>query len=400
MKAIIYLLISFLLTTGYCFSQSNYGYGQVSTSGICSGVFVDTFALIANRTPTLDQIKFGSNVSLPSKCLSNMNDKLITEINKYRSQDKANIQSIINNYCSHMKGWVEYNPGTCSAGGPPPICPANHWYQNPSQAMNDYYNERNKIYNQRLKELQAKKLELMNEACNCWLTDLKQNNFKPTYTQTNLYPSNNTQTYQTTGIKIPCMNGDCPVGFSCQNGYCVESNIQSNIKNNTGLDYETQDKIADKVKDVAVDKILDYAAKKFKDLALLRGFYKAVTDNPYTTVITGVFETTNIGTYSSIYQSELTKAQANANQLEKLYEEQRRYKNNLNMTTANVQQRKNDIAKYRSELGKNIFNLNNAADGIEREKELGSCNCYNVLNYNNGLVVNSLTNIMNKQIDW
>jgi hypothetical protein len=395
----VFLIVLSLLNTICVFGQYDKMTILENSKGLCNGIFLNMDALIANRTPTLNDIKFASNIALPSKCLNNLNDKLWNEILGYQNQDKNNVQSIVNNYCSHIRGWVEYNPGTCQAGGPPPICSANHWYQDPSKAMNDFYNERNKIYNKRLKELEIKKRRLMEEACSCWLLDLKENNFKPAYTKTNLYQSDKTQSYQTTSVKIPCLNGTCPVGFKCVNGYCVESSIQSNLKDNTTLSYESQDRIKEKLKDIAIDKVLDYAEKKFKDLALLRSFYKVIANNPSAMVIKGVFEPTQIGTYSSIYQTELVKTQQNANQLEKLYEEQRRYKYNLNMTTANVEQRKTNIAKYRSELAKNVFNLNNAADGIDREKELGTCNCYNVLSYNNSLIAQALNDLIEKPFE-
>ena len=401
MKVIIAVCIC-IFTFQYLAAQNNNATYIENSQGLCYGIYIDLEGLIANRTPTLDQLKFGSNINLPSTCLSNMNDELQKEINKYHSQDKSNIQYIINNYCSHMKGWVEYKPGTCQAGGPPPICPANHWYQNPSQAMDDYYNERNKICNERLKELKSKKIELMNKACNCWLSDLKENNFKPTNKKSTAYRNDNTKLYQTTAIKIPCFNGACPIGYECVNGFCREVEIQKNIKEEYNFTYDDQDKIADKIvdktKDIAIEAVLDYTVKKFKDLVVLKSFYQIVKSNPASAVLSA-FDYSMLGTFSTIYQNELIKAQSNANKIEILYEEQRRNKNNFNMKAANIEQLKNDIDKYKNELRKNIFNLNNSADGIEREKELGSCNCYNVLNYNNSLVAKALTELMNKPIN-
>jgi hypothetical protein len=46
---------------------------------------------------------------------------------KWKRADDADWQRIANEYCSHKNGWIEINPGTCSAGGPPPICTADHW---------------------------------------------------------------------------------------------------------------------------------------------------------------------------------------------------------------------------------------------------------------------------------
>ncbi|MGN6420990.1 MAG: hypothetical protein ACTHMC_25990 [Pseudobacter sp.] len=38
-------------------------------------------------------------------------------------------------------GWEEKSPGTCSAGGPPPICPANHWFKTTTAASMAKYNK-------------------------------------------------------------------------------------------------------------------------------------------------------------------------------------------------------------------------------------------------------------------
>lgn len=40
-----------------------------------------------------------------------------------------------------QEGWEEYRPGTCSAGGPPPICPANHWFRTDVSKSMAKYNE-------------------------------------------------------------------------------------------------------------------------------------------------------------------------------------------------------------------------------------------------------------------
>jgi hypothetical protein len=395
------MVILFSLAINECQAQNLNSTYYKNAKGLCDGILIDLGDLISKRTPTIDQIEFSENTfSLPSKCVANLNDKLLLQIVAYKRQDSANAQSIINNYCAHMRGWVEYHPGTCQAGGPPPICPVNHWYQSPYQATQDFYNERNKIFNERLRNLNGIKKSLMLEACNCWLNDLKGHSIGKTNYKTKVFQSDKNQSYQSTEIKLPCVNGNCPTGFTCVNGYCVEKSIESNIEDNTLLKKEYQPIIADKLVDMATDKVLDYVAQKFKQIALLKTFYNAATENPYSQVVTGVFENTQMGTYTHIYQNELVKAQTSAAKLESLYEEQRRYKNNQNMTTDNIEERKTEMAKYRSELARDIFNIAEAADGIMREKELGSCSCYNVLNYQTSIVTSSIRNLVDKKIVW
>jgi len=69
---------------------------------------------------------------------------------------------------SAQSGWKEYSPGTCGAGGPPPICPVNHWYSvSVSEAMREYNalveKELDKIKNEQNKydkEIGKKKAEI------------------------------------------------------------------------------------------------------------------------------------------------------------------------------------------------------------------------------------------------
>lgn len=45
----------------------------------------------------------------------------------------------INRRKSAQSGWKEHKPGTCTAGGPPPICPVDHWYRvSVAEAMREY----------------------------------------------------------------------------------------------------------------------------------------------------------------------------------------------------------------------------------------------------------------------
>ena len=58
---------------------------------------------------------------------------------KDKEYEIENETSWVNRRKSAESGWKEYSPGTCSAGGPPPICSADHWYQvSVSEAMAEY----------------------------------------------------------------------------------------------------------------------------------------------------------------------------------------------------------------------------------------------------------------------
>lgn len=55
-------------------------------------------------------------------------------------------QSWKNRLKTAKEGWEEYNPGTCGAGGPPPICVVNHWFKvDVKRAMEKYEEYKDKF---------------------------------------------------------------------------------------------------------------------------------------------------------------------------------------------------------------------------------------------------------------
>lgn len=104
--------------------------------------------LLYEITPDIKEIHLSlGNSSKSTECLKEVQKSLI----KYRDEGRNRARVMANKYCTHKSGWVEYNPGTCDAGGPPPICPVNHWYKNVN-SMNMYNQDNNKIYQQRKQE--------------------------------------------------------------------------------------------------------------------------------------------------------------------------------------------------------------------------------------------------------
>lgn len=81
------------------------------------------------------------------ECRQKLNE-MIAEWNR----EDANDKSLHNRYQSALDGWVEKEPGMCSAGGPPPICPANHWIKDPDRAMDEFNKFISTIKNRREKQ--------------------------------------------------------------------------------------------------------------------------------------------------------------------------------------------------------------------------------------------------------
>lgn len=80
-----------------------------------------------------------------------------------KKEEIENSDSWKNRRKSAQQGYKEKKPGTCSAGGPPPICVANHWYLvGTAQAIKEYkkfeqeaYDKIEKEYNKKLNNLES-----------------------------------------------------------------------------------------------------------------------------------------------------------------------------------------------------------------------------------------------------
>lgn len=138
------------------------GKGQTTPHAIKNGVLICNdsngtvystreFKEIMNeRTPQLSEVLSGSGgIHIYGDCSDQISKMLLN----YKNSDGSGSDEIrlANQYCSHVAGWIEFDPGACSAGGPPPICKINHWYKDPNRSMSIWKNEQSKIYTQRLK---------------------------------------------------------------------------------------------------------------------------------------------------------------------------------------------------------------------------------------------------------
>ena len=119
--------------------------GNVLYSCPVSEVFGD------RRIPSLSEIRLNAGLTgtLSAACQQQIEDAR----ERYGKSDGsgADERRILNQFCSHKEGWVEYNPGACEAGGPPPICPVDHWYKDPN-SMNKWNQLQQAKYNERLQE--------------------------------------------------------------------------------------------------------------------------------------------------------------------------------------------------------------------------------------------------------
>lgn len=117
---------------------------------------VDFNGIMNQRIPAF------SLVGINSDCINQINQKL----QDFKQQDLNQQRLLTNQYNSHREGWVEKVPGTCNAGGPPPICPVDHWIRDP-QAMSKWDADQRKVK-------AAREGELYGISNNCQIAYQKQ----------------------------------------------------------------------------------------------------------------------------------------------------------------------------------------------------------------------------------
>jgi hypothetical protein len=174
---------------------------------------------------------------------------------QWMAEDMAQIDYLTNVFCSCRAGWTEYVPGTCKAGGPPPICPANHWYRDPdslskwSKENDAVREERSKVWN--------------NALCGCMCDYLQKEAarlpaFPPQHEPahiarglpTTLSPSSSQNALSACRVTADCAlsapGSICSPAGSCQ--------FPSTV-------------VADQLKDVASDHLIEYALKGIEAFA-------------------------------------------------------------------------------------------------------------------------------------
>jgi hypothetical protein len=75
-------------------------------------------------------------------------------LDTFRNEDTRQRKKLTNQANSYAAGWREKAPGTCGAGGPPPICPVDHWYRaGVEAAMAEFYSIQEKALKTRLDKI-------------------------------------------------------------------------------------------------------------------------------------------------------------------------------------------------------------------------------------------------------
>jgi hypothetical protein len=131
------------------------------------------------------------------------------QIDGWIQEDLSNWEKLSNQACSYKLGWVEHVPGTCTAGGPPPICSANHWYRDPARSQQQWDQEKAAVLGRRSDELNR-------QACACAAAEVRQEAKAGETPGVPLVSA----AVRSSSLSIPC-SGSCPLpGYACVEGFC------------------------------------------------------------------------------------------------------------------------------------------------------------------------------------
>jgi hypothetical protein len=283
---------------------------------------------------------------------------------QWEAEDRAHWEQLSNRACSAKLGWVEYNPGECKAGGPPPICPVNHWYRDPTGAMASWQRDNQTKRHEREEQLS-------HAVCGCWFSEAKDKAAHSAEMSSNYAPGDEP------AMVVPC-GGSCPIpGHDCVGGVCRPQGIYGTLlaegKKQAG-------EIAlDKAKEVTEEAVI-------KSIGLVSESLEATLDaakeSPWGAV-TLLAEGPSGGKYAEIYEDQVRKFHASLNEFQNevsLYYRRRKF------GPPEEPLIRAQLLKEREDLRERIAEMNEAREGVSREQDLGKYACYEVFEFQNSVL--------------
>jgi hypothetical protein len=327
-----------------------------------NGEYIRSNELHLLRIPNVQFFSRSNFPLYPVECITSINKDLTDQLKKFESDDKANWLQLANQHCSYNQGWVEYTPGQCNAGGPPPICPVNHWYQNKAKAAQVAKELAEKLISQRAQEIASLKKSLEKKACNCWANKIEQDGEVIHQQQQQLTSE---VKINVAVIKQPCI-GLIPPGFKCENGVLVAED-------------KVQQKLIDKAAETAVkntELYKDLIESLKESINLFRKYYK-ILNNPATKSVFFMIElydspwlNDNWGNYSK----QIDKMNLTLNKLELAGQELSRFRRNANPCLCRDEKLIiKDLESIKSTLFNQVSVFNQLAQAIEREESCNTC---------------------------
>lgn len=283
---------------------------------------------------------------------------------QWEAEDRNQWEQLSNRACSAKLGWIAKQgvDGTwCSAGGPPPICPrTDHWYRDPINAFAAWTRDnKTKAY--------ERQVQLAKVLCNCWLDEAKDKAAHSAGMNSNYIPGDQPV------MVVPC-DGSCPIpGHDCIQGVCrpqgTYSTLRAETKKISGeMALETAKTLTEKALVEAIGLVSES----------LKATIEAADECPVAQ-LAKLFDGPSEGISAQIYEGEVRKFQ---NQLTQFQNEVRLYYQYRSSPGQEVLFR-TSVLKLRTSLQERIAMMNEAKDGVVRERSLGKYACYDVLDFQN-----------------
>lgn len=304
--------------------------------------------VLASRVPWLGALH------VPQSCFEvaqHLHDQFVSE-------DESSMPTLIMRACSARLGWVEKIPGTCQAGGPPPICPADHWKRDPNSSMVGW----DQLNRQKLED---RTNQIRQGACSCWkgeieaatraaATPIALPSLNAAYTLPS-YHAGESQSVQTSGsdtLVVPCSSdNECNVlpGNFCVQGICRGFNQRS--ANVSDLTEQSVNQLAD-----------DYS-KSIPGGSLISFLKDAVA--PLT-----------IGTWMNMFQKNALALDLTVTQIERDYRLLVQSKSSVpSYSGPPLMTLVNELDDLETQANGEIAAMKDATSGIRVERELGVFGC-------------------------
>jgi hypothetical protein len=295
------------------------------------------------------------------------------KLQSWMNDDMAEWDRLSNEACSYALGWVEKVPGTCKAGGPPPICVADHWVQRPQDAMNQWRRIKN--------EVRAKReAAMIREACSCYGSELNA-----AATSSGSYSRESSSPISSSTMALPCpANGLCPPGMSCAEGFCrILTRPESNSLR--GAEW-TKEKVTDAIKEKAIDELVQTISKELAHvLSSLAG-----------KVVIGVFEAKEISLWKNSYKKAAEQLYTNGLEMQKLHLELKGIRTSGHLVQRSRETIMVDIQQLRGKLTNDVQMLTESYRGIitERELMLDKFTCPQAFEFHHRAIINAYGQLM------
>jgi hypothetical protein len=323
---------------------------------------IDETSVIEPRLPiaTLQALA----IQIPDTCRR----KAALKVQDWRFSDATDWAHLANEACSAKQGWVENKTGECHAGGPPPICTANHWHRDAGNAQAALRRKQADIANSRY-------MEIIKMACDCWAESITQTDSAKPFTKFEQSPD--ASPFIASCSSDEACDNSLP-GSRCTAGRCQYPAIYSPYT----------DKAVLKASDLAKGQVLGTINGATRG-ALLAGvemlnttFSHGILDAAELLqrgalpiqIATGLLQSTSIGMFKDSYERTLHAVEQDRRDLIAAF--QAAPYGSMPAETGLIKQR----------LSGHLSQLNDYAAGIEREQELGGNACYNVFKLSTGAV--------------